>query len=191
MEREQSLQPITQWLHSAHGGDDEALNELYNAVYPVLYRMAASKPGVAKNATVTPTVVISELFLKITDSEVLDSNDRQHFFATCSRAMRFIVTDFARIALSQKRGGDVDHCAYTTQLAKQPDRAQQLVDIDAALNELELIDPRLRELVELKFFGGLTYSEIGELHDRSERSIKRDWVKARAFLVARAGNSMA
>ena len=163
-------------------GAAAALNELYNAVYPVLHRMAAAKPGVSKDATVTSTMVISELFLKIADSAVLDSNDRQHFFATCSRAMRFIVTDFARTALSQNCGGDVDHCAYTTALAKQPDRAQQLVDIDAALNDLELLDPRLRELVGLKFFGGLIYSEIGELHDRSKRSVKRDWVKARAGL---------
>lgn len=182
-----SLQPITQWLHSARGGDDEALNQLYNAIYPILYRMAASKPGVARNATVSPTVIISELFLKIADSIVLNSTDRQHFYATCSRAMRFIVTDFARSALAQKRGGDVQHCAYTTALAHQPDRAQQLLDIDAALTELESVDSQLREMVEMKFFGGLTYGEIGELHGRSERSVKRDWVKARAFLVARAG----
>lgn len=190
MDSEQPFQPITQWLHSARDGDEGALNELYNAVYPVLYRMAANKPSVAQNATVTPTVVISELFLKITDSAVLDSNDRQHFFATCSRAMRFIVTDFARRALSRKRGGDSEQYAYTTALAKQPDRAQQLVEIDAALNELERVDSRLRELVELKFFGGLTYAEIAELHGRSERSIKRDWVKARAFLVARSAGAM-
>jgi RNA polymerase sigma factor (TIGR02999 family) len=184
--QEAKLQPITQWLHSAGDGDDAALNELYQAVYPVLYRMAASKPGVSPNATLSPTVVISELFLKIADSTALDVNDRRHFYATCSRAMRFIVADFARNALALKRGGDVEQCAYTTALASQPDQAQQLLDIDAAMNELEAVDARLRELVELKFFGGLTHSEIGELFDRSERSIKRDWVRARAFLVARS-----
>jgi len=181
-----SIQPITQWLHAAREGDDDAINELYGAIYPVLYRMAACKPGVASNATITPTVVISELFLKIADSKVLDSKDRKHFYATCSRAMRFIVTDFARSALSQKRGGDALKTPYTTALAAQPDRAQQLVDLDSALKELELVDSRLRDLVELKFFGGLTYSEIGEMHKLSERTVKRDWVKARAFLVARS-----
>jgi len=187
MDQASMVQPITRWLVSAREGDEESLNQLYSAVYPILHRMAASKPGVSRNATVTPTVVISELFLKIADSTALDSADRQHFFATCSRAMRFIVTDFARAALSQKRGGEYDHCAYTTALASQPDQAQQLLDIDAALEELEAIDTRLRELVELKFFGGLTHAEIGDLYGRSERSVKRDWVRARAFLVARSG----
>ena len=187
MDYDQSLLPITQWLQAAREGENEATNELYRAVYPVLYSMAAKNPGVRRNATITPTVVISELFLKIKDSAVMDSTDRQHFFATCSRAMRFIVIDFARSALSQKRGGEVEQCAYTTALAGQPDRAQQLIDIDAALTDLEKIDQRLRELVELKFFGGLTFGEIGNMHERSERSVKRDWVKARAFLVARAG----
>ena len=180
-------EPITQWLHAARDGDEAALNQLYQTVYPVLHRMAAAKPGVQNDATITPTVVINELFLKIADSPVMDSRDRHHFFATCARAMRFIVADFARAALSRKRGGGAEHCEYTSALASQADRARELLEIDKALNELEALDPRLRELVELKFFGGLTYGEIGELHDRSERSIKRDWVRARAFLVARSG----
>jgi RNA polymerase sigma factor (TIGR02999 family) len=100
--------------------------------------------------------------------------------------MRFIVADFARAAVSRKRGGDHDHCAFTDSLAAQPDRTQELLDLHAALDELDQLDSRLRELVELKFFGGLTYTEIGELQARSERSVKRDWAKARAFLVARS-----
>lgn len=181
-----SVKPITQWLHQARHDDDEAVGKLYAAVYPVLHRMASKKLGVRNGATITPTVVVNELFLKISGSSVMDSTDRHHFYASCSRAMRFIVADFARSVLSQKRGGDVEKCSFTDALAEQPDRAQELLDIDAALDDLEMMDPRLRELVELKFFGGLTYNQIGELHQRSERSIKRDWVKARAFLVARS-----
>ena len=170
----------------ARNNDDQAVDKLYNAVYPVLHRLASGKRGVRSGATVTPTVVINELFLKISGSSIMDSKDRHHFYASCSRAMRFIVADFARSALSQKRGSGAEHCSFTDSLVEQPDRAQELLDIDTALEDLESIDPQLRELVELKFFGGLTYSEIGALHDRSERSIKRDWVRARAFLVARS-----
>jgi hypothetical protein len=162
-----NLQPITRWLVSANNGDTQARARLYEAVYPVLRRMAASKPGVRIGATLSPTMVVSELFLKITGGSAMESQDRHHFFATCSRAMRFIITDFART------------------LASQPDQAQELLDIDAALVDLESLEPRLRELVELKFFGGLSHIEIGELHGRSERSVKRDWIRARAFLVAR------
>lgn len=185
---QEDIEPVTRWLRSASEGDPSALDQLYRAVYPVLYRMAASRPGVSRNATVTPTVVINELFLKISDSTVLESVDRQHFFATCARAMRYIVTDLARAAMAQKRGGDAVKLPLTKALVEQPDKAQELLDIHAALDDLESVDANLRELVELKFFGGLTYTEIGELQDRSERSIKRDWVRARAFLVARSSD---
>jgi RNA polymerase sigma factor (TIGR02999 family) len=186
---ELDTQPITNWLQAARDGEGEALGQLFEAVYPLLHRMASVKPGVERRGALTPTTVVNELYLKIRDSAALDVADRHHFYATCSRAMRFIVADFARAAMSQKRGGEYDHCAYTQALASQPDRAQELLDIHGALDELNQLDPRLRELVELKFFGGLTYVEIGALHDRSERSIKRDWRKARAFLAARAGNA--
>lgn len=186
-QQEWDTQPITGWLHAARDGNDEALGALFDAVYPLLHRMASARPGVQKAGALSPTTVVNELYLKIRESTALDVEDRHHFYATCSRAMRFIVADFARAAMSQKRGGDYDHCAYTQALAAQPDRTQELLDIDAALDELDQLDCRLRELVELKFFGGLTYAEIGMLHERSERSIKRDWRKARAFLKARAG----
>jgi len=126
------------------------------------------------------------LFLKIEGSGAFEATDREHFFAICSRAMRFIVTDAARKALAEKRGGLSPHFTLITALSAQPDRAQELLDIDSALEDLESLNPRLRELVEFKFYGGLSYSEIAQLHDRSERSIKRDWAQARAFLVARS-----
>jgi RNA polymerase sigma factor (TIGR02999 family) len=181
-----STQPITSWLYAARDGDKQALSQLFDSVYPLLRRMASSKPGVEKDGALTPTVVVNELFLKINNSDVLNSEDRHHFYATCSKAMRYIIVDFARSAMSQKRGGEFAHCAYTQALATQPDRAQELLDIHAALDDLDQVDHSLRELVELKFFGGLTYAEIGAIYMRSERSIKRDWTRARAFLAARS-----
>ena len=186
---DETLAPITRWLHSASQGDRAAQDRLYREIYPVLYRIAAAKSGVRSNSTITPTLVINELYLKLSSGSALDSQNRLHFYATCSRAMRFIVTDLLRAALSQKRGGDLEQTALTQALLQQPDRAQELLDITAALEDLETIDPYLRELVELKFFGGLGYSEIGELHGRSERSVKRDWVRARALLVAHAAST--
>jgi len=181
--------PVTGWLHAARDGDDAAMEKLFDTVYPLLHKMASAKPGVEPGGALSATAVVHELYLKVRDSDAFDVRDRHHFYATCSRAMRFIVTDFARAAMSRKRGGDFNHCAFTNALASQPDRAQELLDIHAALDELDQVDHQLRELVELKFFGGLTHAEIGAFFSRSERSIKRDWRKARAFLVARSGRT--
>jgi len=181
-----STEPITEWLNAARDGNPAALDRLYDAIYPVLHRMANGRQGVRPDGTLQPTAVVNELFLKLEGSNTFDVADRQHFYAICSRSMRFIVTDAARRSMAEKRGGPQQPCTLVTALAASPDRAQELLDIDAALEDLDGIDPRLRELVELKFFGGLTHDEIGRLHARSERSIKRDWVRARAFLVARS-----
>lgn len=185
-----SPEPITQWLGAARKGDKGALDQLYNAVYPVLHRMATGRVGLRPDGTLQATALVNELFLKLTNSSAFDAKDREHFFATCSRAMRFIVADAARRALAEKRGGDQTPCTLVTALAAQPDRAQELLDIDAALDDLGRLDARLRDLVELKFYGGLTHEEIGRMHDRSERSVKRDWVRARTFLVARSAPTL-
>jgi len=179
-------EPITQWLEAARRGDAASLDVLYRAIYPTLHQMAMRRLGVRKDGTLQPTALVNELFLKFSGSAAFEAGDRQHFFATCSRAMRFIVTDAARQALAEKRGNQSPQVTLVTALAAQPDRAQELLDINAALSDLEQVDARLRELVELKFYGGLSHDEIAHLHQRSERSVKRDWARARAFLVARS-----
>jgi len=176
---------ITEWLDASRKGEPGSLDKLYDAVYPRLHRMAMGRPGVRPDGTLQPTAVVNELFIRISGGSALNATDREHFFAICSRAMRFIVTDAARQALAEKRGGKSPHVTLITALASHPDRAQELLDIHSALDDLDSLDSRLRELVELKFYGGLSYDEIGRIHQRSERSIKRDWTRARAFLVAR------
>jgi hypothetical protein len=101
---DEALAPITRWLHSASQGDGAAREQLYREIYPVLYRIASAKPGVGRNVTMTPTVVINELYLRIATGTAMNSQNRLHFYATCSRAMGFIVTDFLRTAMAQKRG---------------------------------------------------------------------------------------
>lgn len=180
---------ITRLLRRARDADREALDELYAAVYPALRRMAAHRLGGGQGRTITPTVVVNELYLKLEGSQVFESKDRAHFFATCARAMRYIITDFARASLAKKRGGPLNRQTLTEASISIPDRAAELVDLDSALNDLDVVDSRLRQLVELKFFAGLNYKEISHIHSCSERTIKRDWARARAFLVARAAPS--
>lgn len=184
------FEPITEWLEAARDGDAGSLDRLYQTIYPLLHRMAMGRPGVRRDGTLQPTAVVNELFLKIAGSSAFEAVDRTHFFATCARAMRFIVADAARQALAEKRGGLTPHLTLVTALAAHPDRAQELLDINTALEDLDKLDSRLREVVELKFYGGLSYDEIGQLHQRSERSVKRDWARARAFLVARSASGL-
>lgn len=178
--------PITQLLQRARQTDGATLDELYEAVYPVLKRMAVRHLGGVSGRTVTPTVVVNELFLKLSGSSAFESRDREHFYAVCSKAMRFIITDFARSSLAKKRGGDYRRQPLTELGLNTPDRAEEIIELDAALDELEVVDSRLRQLVELKFFVGLNYREIGTMQQLSERTVKRDWVRARAFLIARS-----
>ena len=178
--------PITQLLRQARDSGDKALDDLYEAVYPVLRRMAANRLGRGSGHTVTPTVMVNELFLKLDGSSVLDSSSRTHFYATCARAMRFILADLARASLARKRGGGQQRESVTEAQLSVPDRAREVLELDRALNDLASVDDRLRQLVELKFFGGLSYAEIGEIQGLSERTVKRDWVRARAFLAARS-----
>lgn len=178
--------PITHLLEKARSEDEQGLEALYEAVYPVLRKMAASRLGGQSKGTLTPTVIVNELFPKIAGGSIFDSSDTQHFYTACARAMRFIVTDFARASLAAKRGGHNKRDSLMDVHLVEPDRAQELLDLNTALNDLEGVDSRLRQLVELKFFGGLNYREIGRLQSLSERTIKRDWVRARAFLVARS-----
>lgn len=181
-----NTQPITEWLEAARDGEADSMERLYNAIYPQLHRMAMGRPGVRQDGTLQATAVVNELFLRISGSSAFEARDRAHFFAICSRAMRFIVTDAARQALAEKRGGQAGHITLITAMQAEPDRAQELLDIHSALEDLDRLDARLRELVELKFYGGLSYIEIAAIQQKSERTIKRDWTRARAFLVARS-----
>lgn len=185
------VEPITQWLLEARGGDKDALSQLYEAVYPVLRRMAHGRAALGAGGTLQPTAIVNELFLKLYGSSALEATDRKHFFATCARAMRFIVTDAARRKLARKRGEGAPRVTLETAHGSQPDKAEELLEIDAALDDLEALNPRLRELTELKFYVGLTHAEVGELQGCSERSIKRNWQKARAFLMARSADHSA
>ena len=116
-------------------------------------------------------------------TERLSLADRGHFFALAAKAMRQILIGHAEHLRRQKRGGGVERCRSTKQIAAPALwQAEQLLAVDVALGELERLSPRLARIVELRFFVGLNEAEIGELLAQSERTVRRDWRKARAFL---------
>ena len=172
---------ITELLQRAGAGERPALDALLPMIYEELYRLAhAQRPG--PQATINTTALVHEAYLKIVGQERLSWPDRRHFFAYAARAMRSILVDNARRRGSDKRGGGGlrDDDAFE-RLRSEGDSADLLL-VDQALGELERISERLREVVELHVFAGLEFRDIAACLDLTERTIFRDWRKARVLL---------
>jgi RNA polymerase sigma factor (TIGR02999 family) len=174
---------ITALLAAFRDGDRAALDQVFPLVYTELHQrahrqLAGHRPG----DTLTTTALVHEAYLKLTDSAHQTYNDRIHFFAVASRAMRQILVDYARRHVAAKRGGGRAPVAIDPEAVADPGRAGELVALDAALADLERLDERLARVVELRYFGGLSVEETGDVLGVSPRTIKRDWRKARAFL---------
>jgi RNA polymerase sigma factor (TIGR02999 family) len=180
---------ITVLLAAARDGDNAALGQVFDRLYPEL-RLIARARVAAGERTLTPTVLVHEVFLRLIGNAELALNDRRHFLACAARAMRTIVIDQARRRSADKRGGtdvDVPLDAVSFQLADNGND-NELLALDDALNQLNTVNPRQREVVELHYFAGLSFPALAELLDCSERTAKREWERARAFLHAQLAN---
>ena len=177
---------ITVWLDAARGGDRQALDRVLGTLYQELHTLARRQLSGQQNNTLDPTSLVHESYLKLVGaSNGARFEDRAHFFAYAASAMRSVVVDYARQRLAQKRGGDLHR---VTDLPDDLESALRVDDetlgLDAALTKLAAVDPKLAQVVELRYFAGLSELEIAGLLERSERSIRRDWQKARMFLLA-------
>lgn len=176
---------VTRLLAAARAGDATASGRLFELVYADLRQLAARHVRGARDAGPSPTSLVHEAFLRIARREELPYADRTHFFAVASRAMRQIVIDEARSRSAGKRGGGraaaaLDEVAVAAPVAATP--VEELLAIHDALAKLEAEAPRLAEVVEWHFFGGLTFGEIAVARGVSERTVLRDWRAARALL---------
>lgn len=172
---------ITGLLTALQNGDRSAMDRLLSLVYDDLRmrahgQLARARPG----ETLSTTALVHEAYLKLAGSAQSYQN-RAHFFAVASRAMRQVLVDYARRNLAAKRDGGYA-ISLDPELIANSERGQDLVALDTALAELELVDERLARTVELRFFGGLSVEETAEMMEVSPRTVKRDWRKARAFL---------
>lgn len=175
---------VTQWLAASRGGDRGAMERAFAAVYDELHRLARyqrakSRPG----DTLSTTVLVHEAFLKLSQGAPVALQDRQHFFALAARAMRQILVDAARARVAAKRGGGVVPVELLEGDLRVDALAVDVVALDRALDRLEAVDPQLARLVEGRFFAGLTDAELAETLGRNERTVRRDWQRARAFLL--------
>jgi RNA polymerase sigma factor (TIGR02999 family) len=182
--REKSVGEITQLLAAVREGDRGALDTVFDRLYSELKRLARAQLRFGRTAmSLDTTALVHEAYLKLVKSERLSLADRSHFFALAAKAMRQILIGNAEHLRRLKRGGGVEALPLDEEIAAPAVwQAEQLLAVDVALAELERLSPRLARIVELRFFVGLNESEIGDLLAQSERTVRRDWRKARAFL---------
>lgn len=174
---------ITELLGDLAGGDPAAIDQLFAMVYDQLHREAQRRRAFGRgNDTLSTTALVHETYLKLAAAGNKRWQDRAHFFAVAARAMRQILVDHARRRAAQKRGKGAPITAIDENRLGVDSKAEELLALDSALSRLGSFDPRLAHLVELRFFAGLSVEETAEALHLSERTIKRDWRKARAFL---------
>lgn len=188
-------QEITRLLSAARGGDRAASDALFASVYRELHRLAHAQLAVRGRPgdTLDTTALVHEAYLRLVQPAGLSAEDRAHFFNLAARIMRHVMVDYARRRDAAKRSGEVVRIEIggPGEPAAEPDArlAGDLLALDASLERLEAESPRLARLVELRFFAGLSFTEIGEVQGLTERTAKRDWRKARAFLLAELAGS--
>jgi RNA polymerase sigma-70 factor, ECF subfamily len=176
-------QEITQLLLSWSEGDKSALDQLIPLVYPELKRLARRYMGrESPDHTLQTSALINEAYLRLVDQQTVGWQDRAHFFAVAAQVMRHILIDHARSHRYDKRGAGAEHIPLDGVSVASQERAAELVALDDALTRLATVDPRKSQIVELRFFGGLTVEETAEVMKLSPITVKREWRSAKAWL---------
>jgi RNA polymerase sigma factor (TIGR02999 family) len=176
-------QHLTELLHAWSQGEDEALAELVKVVYDDLHALARRYMSQEHAGhTLQATALVNEAYLRLLQSANVSWQDRSHFFAVCGRIMRRILVDFARSRRALKRGSDVPQLEIDAALMMAGSRGTDLIAIDDALKSLAVVDERKCQVVELRFFAGLSAKETAEVLKVSEETVLRDWKLAKSWL---------
>jgi RNA polymerase sigma factor (TIGR02999 family) len=175
---------LTQLLQAWGQGDEGALAQLAPLVENELHRLAhkymsRERPG----QTLQTTALVNEVYLRLIDTQQVSWQNRAHFFAISARMMRRILTDFARSRSYLKRGGEAVQVSWDEALVVSEEPDADIVAIDGALSQLAKVDPRKSQVVELRFFGGLSIEETAEVLKISQQTVMRDWKFAKAWLM--------
>ena len=178
-----SPQQVTQLLVAWGSGDQAARDELMPLVYEELRRLAhqcirRERPG----HTLQTSALLNEAYLRLIDQKNINWQDRAHFFGIAARLMRQVLVDYARKRRYAKRGGDAHRVPLDEAMIVSEERAADVVALDEALKLLAEIDPRQSQIVELRFFGGLSIDETAEVLAVSPGTVMRDWTLAKAWL---------
>lgn len=180
---------LTILLNRGSAGDRDAAGRAFEQVYRRLKAIArGSDPSTTADGTLGPTAVVHEAYVRLFAQANSSWNDRNHFFAVAAKAMRHIVTDHARATLAQKRGGGWKRVSGEELVAVGTMDPITLIMLDDALTELAEMSPRQARITELRFFAGLSVSEVATVIGKSERTVELDWRTARAWLRSRLGS---
>jgi RNA polymerase sigma factor (TIGR02999 family) len=173
---------VTQLLKAMHGGDSAAAEHLLPLVYNELHRLAqAYMRRERPDHTLQATALINEAYLRLVGEDI-DWNSRAHFIGLAAHVMRQVLVDYARAHAAQRRAGGLHRVEMEDGLAIAPERLDEVVWLDDALQRLAAENARQAQVVELRYFGGLSVEEIAGFLDVSPRSVKRDWSLARIWL---------
>jgi RNA polymerase sigma factor (TIGR02999 family) len=177
---------VTEILRRATAGDRTALDQVFPLVYRELQRLARRQlAGQPSGRTLTTTVLIHEVYLRLVDQQGARFADRAHFFAYAARVMRAVLVDHARSRSARKRGGDWTPVVLDERSLVVEEQADLILAVHEALVQLAEEDARLAHLVECRFFGGMSDEEVAEALGVSDRTVRRDWIKARTWLHSR------
>jgi RNA polymerase sigma-70 factor (ECF subfamily) len=181
---ESSPHEVTVLLKAWSAGDESAREKLVQVVHRELHSMARRyMAGERPSHTLQPTALVNELYLQLVNTREMDWQNRAHFFAMCAQLMRRILTDFARSHRSLKRGGGAAAIPLDESLLTGRDSPAEFVALDDALNALTVVDERKSQVVELRFFGGLSVQETAEVLKVSPETVLRDWRLAKMWLL--------
>lgn len=173
---------LTQLLHAWRQGDAEAGHRAVQVIYPELHAAALRQiRGERAGHTLQPTALVNEAWLRLNELERIDWQGRSHFVHCAAQLMRRVLIDHARARQAAKRDGG-ERVMLTGLDLRGEQGDVDIVDLDAALQRLEAIDPRKAQVVELRYFGGFSIEEIAQTLDTSPATVKRDWQAARAWL---------
>jgi RNA polymerase sigma factor (TIGR02999 family) len=174
---------VTQLLQAAHGGDQKAADQVMALLYADLRRISRSRLARSGELSLNPTDLVHESWLRLSAGEGQDFPDRKHFLAYAARVMHSVVIDHVRARQAERRGGDALFVTLNTAVeGLPPQRDEEILRVHEALEALAAHDARLAQVVEMRYFGGMTEPEIAAALDVTERTVQRDWQKARIFL---------
>jgi RNA polymerase sigma-70 factor (ECF subfamily) len=173
---------VTLLLRAMKNGDEHAAEQLLPLVYKELHRLAkAYMRRERSDHTLQPTALINEAYLRLARENV-DWQSRQHFIGFAANVMRHLLVDHARAHNAERRAGELDRVELDEGFMMSKERSKEVIALHDALGTLEQVDPRQAKVVELRYFGGFSVEEIGEILEISPRSVKRHWALARIWL---------
>lgn len=174
---------VTRLLIDARAGDAQAEAQVLSVLYRDLKRRAQAMMGREQhNHTLQPTALVNEAYARLVGSQLPEWESRTHFLAIAAKVMRRVLVDHARARAAQRRGGDVQTISLDTDLPLSTEHDPDVIALDQALERLAALDPRQAQMVTMRFFGGLTVSEVADVMGISKRAAEAEWTMAKAWL---------